>query len=83
MENTKTTLPGWNRRDTTKPTTFMMTTTMTGIMVAVIAGERFMLRGPGPTQLAFLEALGLRPCVFLDPHYRCAPIIPLRLASKG
>ena len=60
-----------------------MTTAMTGIMVAVIAGERFMLRSPGPTQLAFLEALGLGPPVFLDPRYRCVSIIPLRLASKG
>ena len=83
VENAKTTLPGWDLRNTTKPTTFMMTTVMTGIMVAVIAGERFMLRSPGPTQLAFLEALGLGPRVFLDPRYRCASIIPLRLASKG
>jgi hypothetical protein len=60
----------------------MMTTAMTGIMVALIAGERFMLRGPGPTQLAFLEALGLGSPVFLDPRYKCTSIIPLRLASK-
>jgi transposase len=83
VQNAKITLPGWDRRDTTKPTTFMMSTAMTGILVALIAGERFMLRGPGPTQLAFWEALGLRPSVFLDPRSRCIPIIPLRLASKG
>ena len=83
VENVKTTLPGWDHRDTTKPTAFMMTTVMTGIMVAVIDGQRFMLRGPGPTQLAFLEALGLGPPAFLDPRYRCAPIIPLRLLTKG
>jgi len=82
VENAKTTLPGWDCRDTTKPTAFMMTTLMTGIMVAVIGGHRFMLRGPGSTQLAFLEALGLGPPAFLDPRYRCTPIIPLRLASK-
>jgi len=83
VQNAKTTLPGWDCRDTIKPTTFMMTTMMTGIMVAIIDGQRFMLRSPGPTQLAFLEALGLGPPAFLDPRYRCTPIIPVRSASKG
>ena len=83
VENTKTTLPGWDRRDTTKPTAFMMTTKMTGIMVAKIGGERCLLCGPGPEPLAFLEALGLGPPAFLDPRCRCIPIMPLRLASKG
>ena len=83
VENAKTTLPGWDGRDTTKPTAFMMTTLMTGIMVAVIDGQRFMLRSPGPTQLAFLEALGLGPPAFLDPRCRCEPVIPVRSASRG
>jgi transposase len=83
VENTKTTLPGWDNRDTDRPTSFMMTTAMTGIMVALIGGKRFMLRGPGPRQLAFLDALGLDPPVFLDPCYQCKPIIPFKLASKG
>jgi transposase len=83
VENTKTTLPGWDHRQTTKPTAFMMSTVMTGIMVAVVDGQRFMLRGPGPTQLAFLEALGLGPPAFLDPRCRCTPIIPFRLRTKG
>ena len=83
VENEKTTLPGWDRRDTTKPTAFMMTTAMTGIMVAAIGGQRHMLHGPGHSQLAFLKALGLGPPAFLDPTCRCEPIIPLKLASKG
>ncbi len=82
VENAKTNLPGWDHRKTTKPTAFMMSTVMTGIVVAVIDGQRFMLRGPGPTQLAFLEALSLGPPAFLDPRCRCAPIIPLRLQTK-
>lgn len=83
VENTKTTLPGWDNRNTDKPTAFMMTIAMTGIMVAVIGRKRFMLCGPGPRQLAFLGALGLAPPVFLDPCYRCEPIIPFRMAKKG
>ena len=83
VQNAKTTLPGWDRRDTTKPTAFMMTTTMTGIMVAIIGGKRFMLHAPGPSQSAFLKALGLGPPAFLNPHCRCEPIIPFTSASKG
>jgi hypothetical protein len=40
-----TRLPGWDNRDTVRPTTFMMTTAMTGVMVALIEGKRFMLCG--------------------------------------
>ena len=83
VENANITLPGWDKRTTVKPTAFMMTTYMTGIMVAVIDGQRHMLREPGPNQLAFLQSLGLGSPAFLDPHCRCDPVIPVRLASKG
>ena len=83
VENEKTTLPGWDNRTTVKPTAFMMTTYMTGIMVAVIGRQRHMLCGPGANQLAFLHSMGLGPPAFLDPHCRCDPVIPVRLASKG
>jgi hypothetical protein len=83
VENTKTTLPGWDRRNTDKPTAFMMATTMTDILVALTGGKRLLLCGPGPRQLAFLEALGLGSTAFTDHRCRCEPIIPLRLAPKG
>ena len=82
VQNAKTTLPGWDRRATTKPTAFMMTTAMTDVMVAVIDGQRRMLHAPGPNQAAFLQALGLGPRAFLDPGCRCEPVIPLSVASK-
>ena len=82
IQNANTTLPGWDHRDTTKPTAFMMTTVMTGIMVALLEGKRLLLCGPGPTQLAFLQALGLGPSAFTDHRCRCQPIIPLRLTSQ-
>ena len=83
VQKTNTTLPGWDNRTTVKPTAFMMTTAMTGIMVAVIGGQRHMLRGPGPDQIAFLQSLGLGPPTFLDPRCRCEPVIPVRSASRG
>jgi transposase len=83
VQKANTTLPGWDNRTTVKPTAFMMTTAMTGIMVAVIRGQRHLLTGPGPSQLAFLQSLGLGPPVFLDPRCRCQPVIPVRSGSMG
>jgi transposase len=83
VENTKTTLPGWRRRTTDRPTSFMMTTAMTGITVVRARGKRMLLCGQGPIQMAFLAALGLGPTTFTDHRCQCDPIIPLRLSSKG
>ena len=82
VENTTSKLPGWCNRETDKPTSFMMSTAMTGIMVAAIGGKRLLLCRPDARPTAFLAALGLSPTVFVDPHCRCEPIIPLRLAQK-
>jgi hypothetical protein len=81
--NAHTTMPGWDRKQTTKPTTFMMVIAMTGSMVARIGGGRWLLRGPGPTPLAFLTALGLTPTVFTDSHCQCVPIIPVKAVPRG
>lgn len=83
IENTKTTLPGWDKKVTTKPTAFMMTTIMTNIMVAVIGDQRVLLRSLKAKQSAFLEALGLDHSVFLKPTCKCQPIIPLKQLEKG
>lgn len=83
VDNAKTTLPGWDKKQTTKPTAFMMTTKIVDIQVAVLSGQRIMLRGPNPTQLAFLKAMGTEPAAFLDPGYRCSPIILAKSHSKG
>jgi transposase len=76
LENTQTSLIGWRRRQTTKPTSFMMTTAMTGIAVAMIARQRYLLCKPAPRQMDFLAALGLDATVFTDCHCRCQPVIP-------
>ena len=83
IENAKTTLPGWDNKKTTKPTAFMMMTTMTNIIVAVLDGKRHLLCSPNSRQIAFLKAMGLDESAFIDPHCKCQPIIPLKLASTG
>lgn len=76
VQNTGMLLPGWAGRETDKPTTFMMTTVMVGIMVARIGARRHLLCPPGKAPMAFLVAMGLDPGVFIDPKFKCTPIIP-------
>lgn len=75
IKNTRTVLPGWAGRVTEKPTTFMMTTIMAGIMVARIGTSRFLLCPPREGPMAFLKAMGLDSNVFIDPRCQCTPII--------
>jgi transposase len=79
VENTGESLPGWRNRQTEKPTSFMMSVTMIGIMVALTMKGRILLKMPGIKQLAFISALGLTPDVFINPTCRCKPIIPRKV----
>jgi transposase len=83
LKNTKTDLAGWEKRRTVKPTTFMMTTVMVGIMIAAIGDNRIFLRKPNSRQQEYLVALGLNSEAFLDPSHKCQPIIALKQLEKG
>lgn len=78
VENTGECLPGWAGRSTDRPTAFMMSTAMVGIMVARIKGYRHLLCPPGSRPQAFLIAMGLDSNVYIDPHFKCKPIIPIK-----
>jgi len=56
LKRTDTTLSGWNRRPTDKPTTFMMTTKFKGVLVAKIGDEWYFLT---KVQQQYVQALGL------------------------
>ena len=78
VKNTGQRLPGWANRTTDKPTAFMMSTMVVGITVVRIKGKRHLLCPPKPRSMAFLSAMGLDPNAYLDPHFRCKPIISLQ-----
>ena len=82
-QNRKTDLPGWCNRRTKKPTSFMMTTALFGIKVALIGDQRIFLRKPRPRAMEFVTALGLDESVFLEPGRKCQAIIPLKFTSDG
>jgi transposase len=59
VEQTGASLPGWDRKDTLRPTTFMMTTKFAGLQI-VRLGQRYRLAQPlRDVQAAYLRALGL------------------------
>lgn len=61
------TLPGWVRRQTKKPTAFMMTTKFSSIMVITIGRHRQLARPLKSFQLEYLKALGVTAEVFTIP----------------
>ena len=83
LKKTKTELIGWEKRKTDKPTAFMMTTVMRGIMVAIVAGTRVLLRPLNDRQKGYLSALGLSADVFINNMCKCQPIIISEQTQKG
>jgi transposase len=57
-------ITGWVKRQTSRPTTFMMTTKFSGMLVLVVGGQRHLLRPLSDIQLQYLKILDLTPEVF-------------------
>ena len=60
------TLTGWNNGKTTKPTSFMMVSKFISVVVAIKNGERSLFTPLNKVQLAYLNALEVRPAVFTE-----------------
>jgi len=69
------TLMGWNNQQTTRPTTFMMTTKFYGILILNYMEKRAFERPLSPVQLKYLKALGLTPNQLLYPGHTEKPKI--------
>lgn len=67
VENNNCTLPGWIKRKTNKPTSFMMTTKFTSIMVVTMGKKRQLARPLKTFQLEYLKALGVTADIFTVP----------------
>lgn len=67
VETNDCTLPGWVRRQTKKPTTFMMTTKFTSIMVITVGRHRQLAKPLKTYQQEYLKALGVTVDVFTVP----------------
>jgi transposase len=72
LKDTESKVNGWNNRQTSRPTSFMMTTKFPSVIV--IQGEtgRFLAEPLDPIQERYLKILGLSSSVFIDPLATCA-----------
>lgn len=58
---------GWNNRQTSRPTSFMMTTKFVSVIVIRTNERRFLAEPLDPVQERYLQILGLSAAVFTDP----------------
>jgi transposase len=67
LEQHQCKLPGWNKRPTERPTTFMMTTKFESVQVIMVRGQRLLGRRLSEIQELYLAALDLTSLVFTQP----------------
>lgn len=61
---------GWNNRETSRPTSFMMTTWFVSVIVIRTPNGRFLAEPLDPVQERYLSILGLSEAVFTNPAVR-------------
>ena len=64
---------GWNNRQTSRPTTFMMTTKFVSVIVIRTAERRFLAEPLDQIQESYLRILGLSAAVFTNPSVIVRP----------
>jgi transposase len=64
---------GWKDKETSRPTSFMMTTKFVGIFVLVTQGQRRLAKPLTPVQLHYLMLLELTPDIFTNPAPEAPP----------
>jgi len=67
VEQTGEKLPGWDNKQTDRPTSFMMSTKFFGIMVTKIDNHRILAGELSEVQKIYLLALNLTPAIFVNP----------------
>lgn len=67
VEENQTTITGWVRRRTKRPTSFMMSTKFHTVLVIKSGDHRQLAKPLKPVHLEYLRALDVKPDVFLTP----------------
>lgn len=73
LKESNTKVIGWNNRQTSRPTSFMMTTKFVSVIVLRTAERRFLAEPLDPVQERYLQVLGLSAAVFTDPYVKAMP----------
>lgn len=83
LQENNTTVLGWDKKPTDKPTAYMLLRVITGIQVMYFRKNRIFLKEPDKRQEAFLTALGLDITVFINPKSECTLINDEKSLKKG
>jgi transposase len=73
LKETGSTIMGWDKRQTSRPTSFMMTTYFPSAPVIQTTEGRMLGKPLKPVQLSYLNILGLSPTIFVDPRAGFVP----------
>jgi transposase len=68
VETTGNALPGWDKKETAKPTTFMMMTKFAAVMVLKVGPQRQLTQPLSPVHQQYLLALGVPATSFTAPQ---------------
>lgn len=71
LKDTASKVNGWNNRQTSRPTSFMMTTKFPSVIVIRVKTGRILAEPLDPIQEHYLKILGLSATVFTDPNATC------------
>jgi hypothetical protein len=73
VETTGSTLPGWDKKETQRPTAFMLLTKFAGVLVLKGGAQRHLARPLSAVQQQYLTALGLSMSCFPCPSGEKSP----------
>ncbi len=70
LATTKSKVTGWEKRQTSRPTSLMLTTKFIGAFVLILSSTKRLAKPLGEVQLHYLDLLELTPDALLDPFLR-------------
>jgi transposase len=82
LKESNTKVVGWNNRQTSRPTSFMMTTKFVSVIVIRTAEQRFLAEPLDPAQERYLQILGLSAAVFTNPSSSVRPAAGSRMEPQ-
>jgi hypothetical protein len=67
VDTTGTTMTGWDKKTTGRPTAFMMVTKFSGLIVVKVDQQRHLTRALSSVQQQYLTALSVQATCFTTP----------------
>jgi transposase len=81
LKESGSTIIGWEKRQTSRPTSFMMRIKFQSVLVLRTDSGRFLGKPLNSSQLAYLKILGLPPEIFTEPYEKLADRVKLESAT--